>query len=685
MIVDLRWFTSRVSPVGWRLRFNDFTIDWPTKLLSGTALWLAIGALQQPAMAQSIIEYEKDIQPLLSKYCYKCHSSEEPNGKLNLAGLRTKSDVDKAYESWGRAVQLIREEKMPPSDEPAPTTTERELISSWYRSRFVENIVAQPAPFQVRRLSAREYRHTLRSLLGFDLMVNIIGAQETLTESSLVMKLVPTDPQGPSGYRNDTHANPLTTVAWDRYSQIVDSAILELFSPQRRVQLESLAGPLPGSGLNLANADQLLRGLFPRALRRPPPSERIDAAMARVQASPDLVGQLQFEIKSLLMAPDFLYRGLQVAGAPGQQQQQQQPVDDFELAERLSYFIWADMPDEELLHIAEKGALHQPHVFREQIERMLDSPKANNLAEDWAVQWLSLGEIDEVSTNVPLVTALKQQAIDFLRYLICEDRPLLEIIDSDVEFVNVHTERFYAGDKQQLTRYVRPKGIEVEIVPNQRIQLVNTVGRGGILTMPGILAMNHGPIIRGTWILEKILGERLPDPPANVGQVRPNKAGENLTFRQRFEQHRSQATCALCHDKIDPLGFALESYDEQGAFLLAANYKAPRQKKTGADLTEASTKTNLDTSGKLPSGEQFEDVEGLKEILKTTQRHTVVRNIVVQMLSYALCRKLEFYDQPTVDRITRHMLESQGTFRQLIHEIAASLPFREATFPGDKP
>ena len=235
-----------------------------------------------------------------------------------------------------------------------------------------------------------------------------------------------------------------------------------------------------------------------------------------------------------------------------------------------------------------------------------------------------------------------------------------------------------------MKKYVRPKGIEAEIVPNQRIDLLETKGRGGILVMPGILSMNRGPIIRGTWILERILGDFLPDPPANVGQVPPNKEGQQLSFRQRFEQHRAQATCALCHDKIDPLGFALEAYDARGAFLRAADYKTQAIKKA-RNKTPQEGSDNLDTSGRLPSGESFEDLDGLKKILMSSQSETVIRNLVSQMLSYALCRKLEYYDQPTVVSITRRMMEApdHATYQNLIHEIVASLPFRKATIEGD--
>jgi Protein of unknown function (DUF1592)/Protein of unknown function (DUF1588)/Protein of unknown function (DUF1585) len=381
---------------------------------------------------------------------------------------------------------------------------------------------------------------------------------------------------------------------------------------------------------------------------------------------------LRFELKTVLMSPGFLYRGILMDSVPGKQQ----TVDDFELAERLSYFLWADMPDRELHEAAAGGQLRQNHELKKQTDRLLDSSKAYSLAADWAVQWLLLDDISEVSTNVPLVKTLLSQPIDFVDYLIREDRPLLELIDSRIDFVNIHTAKFYESDRLQLKPYERPNGIENEIVPNQRIRLEATEGRGGILTMPGILAMNQGPIIRGTWILERILGVYLPDPPADVGQVQPNKQGENLTFRQRFERHRAQPTCALCHDKIDPLGFALESYDSKGTYLLASNSKSRVRKR------ESSEMPSIDTSGQLPTGESFSDIEELKRIFTTSQRKTVVRNLVVQMLSYAVCRKLEYYDEPTIEAITAKMESTNGTFRQLIHEIVNSLPFKETTLVG---
>ena len=234
----------------------------------------------------------------------------------------------------------------------------------------------------------------------------------------------------------------------------------------------------------------------------------------------------------------------------------------------------------------------------------------------------------------------------------------MELIDSRTAFINPFTAGHYGKDRQQLGAFNKPRGVEVKAFPNRKINLVHTKSRGGILTMPGILEMNRGPVIRGTWILERILGEHLPDPPPDVGQIPNNPRGEKLTFRERFELHRSKPSCAVCHDRIDPLGFALQKYESQ-------NFNP---------------KSMADTSGQLPNGEKFEDFTGLKKLLLTTRREQIIRNIVERTLSYALCRKLKLHDRPTVDRNVKTLSESDGNWQDLVREITVSLPFRETAF-----
>lgn len=594
--------------------------------------------------------FETKIKPILEKYCVDCHSGgDEAKGEVDLTTV-TATNFAERFEHWEAAIERVKAHEMPPEDSPQPTVEERQRLSKWYHDQ-IDSVEAHPGFFDPRRLCASEYRKTLRSLFGFDLEVAIIEAEQTVVEKSLVMKLLQTDPPGASGFRNDTHGNPLTTTLWDQYSYIADAGLAELFSQKRRSSLEEITGPIPQTGMQFDHAEKFVRSFVPRALRRNIADEKVDRIIKSIEQSDDIEAAVKVELKAVLMSAGFMFRGLLMAGETGKQQ----AVDNYELAERLSYFVWGDMPDAELLEAASTGILSNPDNYAAQIERLIDSPKSINLADNFALQWLTLDQVAKQSVQVPEAEALRSQPIDFMHHLFVDNRPLLELLDSQTAFANPFTAKFYGADSKQMVRYRKQKGIEREIVPNQKISLVQTKNRGGILTMPGILEMNRGPVIRGTWILERILGEELPEPPADVGQIPANPPGKNLTFRERFEMHRSKATCAICHDKIDPLGFALQRYD-------GPNYKR---------------NADVDTTGQLPTGESFEDFAGLKQILVTSQSESVIRNIVERTLSYALCRKLEVFDRPTVDKIVDDLIAANGTYRDLVHQVATSLPFQQ--------
>ena len=622
--------------------------------------------------------FESDVKPLLVKYCVKCHSGDQPKAKLDFSEFVTSQDAAAQPDVWETAIELLDAGDMPPEKAAQPTVAERSTVKTWYEDRLIPSIEPRPGEFKPRRLSATEYRNTLRSLFGFELEVAVVEAEQTVAEKSLVLKLLPLDPPGKSGFRNDTSGNPLTTVIWDQYAYLSDAALERLFSKSGRGHLETLVGPIRENGLTSEQARNLVRAFLPRVYRRPVSDADMAQTIKAIDSSTDLVKTLKFELQAALMSPGFIFRGMLMRGEAGVQQ----PVDAFELAERLSYFLWADMPDAELMELAGTGTLSDTAILNTQVDRMLASPKARNLAEDFAVQWLTLDQIARTSKNPPQQVALQSQPIDFMHYLFTDNRPLMELIDSKTAFVSPFTKGFYPKDNQQMARYSKPKGIEVEIVPNQKITLKHTTERGGILTIPGVLAMNRGPVLRGTWVLERILGDRLPDPPANVGQVPDNKKGRNLTFRQRFEMHRNKATCAICHDKIDPLGFALQGYDGRGAYLLAKNNKPSKKIKRRNKPKTVQDPQDIDTSGRLPTGETFDNFAGLKRILVTSQRERVIRNIVRRMISYALCRKLEIYDRPTVDKIVARLKARNGSYRELIHEIVNSLPFRETVIGG---
>ena len=365
--------------------------------------------------------FGSDIQPLLEQYCIKCHGGEKVKGDVDFTTIATNQDVTAHFELWELVADVLAYEEMPPEEaKKRPSSAESKQIQDWYQKQFVDSIQARPGTLQPRRLSAPEYRNTLRSLFGFDLEVSIIKAEQTVIERSLALKLLPTDPPGASGYVNDTHSAPLTTVTWEQYAYLADRALQKLFSFQQHDKLENLIGEtLPpafrATDLTPDQAGSLIRNFAPRALRRPVTETALASALDVLK---DLHGQslldaTKNELKALLVSPGFIYRGLLFDGEPDKQQ----AVDSYELAERLSYFLWEDMPDETLSKSAASGGLKDRQVLVAQIDRMLASPKSRTLSESFAHQWFSLTDIDDAASDATTREALRSQALDFLNYL----------------------------------------------------------------------------------------------------------------------------------------------------------------------------------------------------------------------------------------------------------------------------
>ena len=615
-------------------------------------------------------KFEEEVLPILKNSCLKCHGGEKTKGKVDFSGILTERQAGNHFDLWETVVEVVELGEMPPEEEKPLSSDERKKIRDW-RDEFIKLPAALTIhPFRPRRLSANEYRNTLRSLFGFDLEVGIARAEQTESgEKSLVLKILPPDPPGKSGYFNDTHSTPISTSLLENYAYLAGVSLDRLFSEKGK---ESLSRMLGQNGdwdgkITPTLAEKIVRSFLPQAFRRSVPEERIKAVIDQLAGKEGdaLVLALKFEFKAILISPEFIYRGFlaKPQGKPGRQ-----PVDEFELAERLSYFIWEDMPDDELMDAARKGTLTKNGEIDRQVARMLADPRSRNLSESFGVQLLGLSSIDDQIKNNPIhLHAMRTQPRDFLHYLFTEDRPVMELLDSNVTFVNQSTSGFYGNDRKRLAPFHKPRGIERQRTMNQRLEIKEAEGRGGILTMPSILAMNHGPILRGTWVLRHVLGVRLGEPPADVPPIKPPPRGKKMTFRERFEAHRENVTCARCHEKIDPIGFALDGYDNNGRYLLASYHKRGNQ-------------PPINTSGKLPSGEQFDDFQGLKQILLTKKRGQVVRHLATQVLSYALCRKLGRGDQPVIEEISRKATLENATWKELLIEVANSAPFRETAF-----
>jgi hypothetical protein len=358
----------------------------------------------------------------------------------------------------------------------------------------------------------------------------------------------------------------------------------------------------------------------------------------------------------VLVSPEFLYR-VERPGPGGEAR----PVSDWELASRLSYFLWASMPDGELFRLAAAGRLRDPDVLAAQARRMVRDEKARGLATEFACQWLEIRDFDthdekserHFPTFAQVRPELYEEAVRFFADLFARDGSILELLDTDHTFLNESLAKHY--------------GIPGVAGPEwRRVDGVKAHGRGGVLAFGAILAKQSGasrtsPILRGNWLLESLLGERLPKPPKNVPQLPDDEtATDGLTVRQLVEKHRSVASCAACHSRIDPFGFALEAYDPIGR---------RRQKDLGD--------RPVDTRAELRDGTRFEGLDGLKGYLLTRRKEEFRRQFCRKLVGYALGRAVQLSDEPLIDKMLGRLDAGGNRFSVALEAIVRSRPFRE--------
>jgi hypothetical protein len=328
------------------------------------------------------------------------------------------------------------------------------------------------------------------------------------------------------------------------------------------------------------------------------------------------------------------------------------------LASKLSYFLWSTMPDEPLLALAESGQLLKTNVYKAQIKRMLADPKAVALGERFAMQWLEIerlgSEVNPDARKYPEFTAelresMRREVATTFNYIFQNDRPLLELLDADYAFVN-----------QQLAAIYGISGVSGEQL--RKVGLT-TKNRGGVTGMAAVHALTSfplrtSPVLRGRWILEELLGEKVPPPPPDVPALEESaKDVHNLSMRTQLKTHRAKAECAGCHDRMDPLGFSLENFDNLGRW------------------RDSYEKFPVDAQGTLSSGESFTGPAGLKKILMD-RKDQVMRHLTRKMTGYAFGRELNRFDECVVDRALEALQKNEYRPSVLIEQIAFSFPFR---------
>jgi hypothetical protein len=428
-------------------------------------------------------------------------------------------------------------------------------------------------------------------------------------------------------------------------------------APPEPASVKLLLVARPGAGVtDRAAAEKVLGEFARRAYRRPvKPDEQArlmklyDVAVKQGEKFPEA---LKLPMKAVLVSPHFLYRIEEDPKNPNDVR----TISDYEFATRLSYFLWSSMPDEELFRLAEKGELRRPAVLEAQVKRMLKDPKAKALSENFAGQWLQLRNLKTLSPDKNLFpawdeelrAAMAREAEAFFEYIVQTDRPILDFLDADYTFVNERLAKHYGISGVSGSQFRKVA------LPDNR--------RGGIVTMASTMTITSNPtrtspVKRGKWILENVLGTPPPPPAPDVPELPP--VGQlKGTLRQQMEQHRADPKCAVCHAKLDPLGFGLENFDGIGAWRAQDN------------------KVNIDASGELPGGLKFSGPAQLRKVLlgKADQFRSCFAE---KLLTFGLGRGLEYYDKCALDGVVAAAKADGDKFSAMVLAVVRSDPFQK--------
>jgi hypothetical protein len=668
--------------------------------------------------------FHERVEPILETYCYGCHGGGTREGGHAFDEFESDKELVGDTKLWLAVLKNVRSGVMPPPDEAKPSEKERRQLFEWIERDAFGADPADPDPGRVtlRRLNRVEYRNTVRDLTGVD--------YDTSSE-------FPPDDSG-YGFDNIGDALSVSPLLMEKYLSAARAIVAKAVpsgqpdkgdkgaeEAYRRIFVK---GPPPKNGAKReAYARAILGQFVRRAYRRAADDRTVSRLTALAKAAYSSPNQ-SFEsgvgaaMVAVLASPRFLFRVEDVAAKSADERYPL--VDEYSLASRLSYFLWSTTPDDELLDLAERGSLRAN--LNDQVERMLKDDRSAALAENFAGQWLrardiqhldiepvgALGlqpELDELQGKLfrmrrererlrkpddrrsdkerenaeehderwqereriraeyrrlkevgdmfddELRRAMRDETEKYFDYVVHENRDVLELVDSNYTFLNATLAKHYGIDGV--------KGDEM-----RRVELPADSPRGGVITQATMLAATSNPnrtspVKRGLFILENILGSPpVPPPPANVPLLEMAETGiqdHRPTIRELQEQHRRDPTCSACHARMDPLGLALENFNALGMWRDTENERP------------------IDASGMLLTGEKFDGIRQLKTIIKEQHRLDFYRCLTEKLLTYALGRGLEYYDEPTVDRIVERLDRKKGMFSVLLTGVIDSAPFQK--------
>ncbi len=603
----------------------------------------SLAADNEALKADAEAYFKGSVTPFIKTYCSPCHQSRRPTRAGVNFDPALKTPGHAAFtEQWKKSLARVRVHDMPPKEAPQPSEADRQILDHWLdKLKYLSE--KDPGPFVIRRLTKTEFGNTLRDLFGVD--------------PSLAAGL-------PDEVSGEGYLNSLSPLQLEQYMAIADKVLRQIIAPvgapPTRIQ-KQLFGEAPQPSANPRDAArQVARSLAKKAYRRPPTEAELDVLLQAFDLGRNnqlsYQQALHFMLKAVLVSPQFLFI---TPAREAAADTRIVPLDDYQLASRLSYLLWATMPDAELMALADRGTLHEPAVLKAQTKRLLDDRRSRALFDGFGAQWLGVGTLQKQvfePSLFPQMTpelrlAMYEEARLFFESIVREDQSIVRFVDADYTYLNQSLASVYGLKKS-------PKG------PAMRRVRLNDPNRGGLLGMPAILAATSfsnrtSPVKRGVWVLEQLLGEKVPAAPPNVPPLdqQDQASISKLTMRQRTELHRTNPVCANCHQLLDPIGFGLENFDAIGQW---------RDKESNGGP--------IDAAGELPGAKHFSSPKDLKAII-AGRTNDLSRNLVEKLLAYALGRRLEGYDEIVVDNLMEDVAADGFRMRSIINGVVLSYPF----------
>ena len=654
--------------------------------------------------------FEKTVRPFIENYCADCHS-EDGEGGLDLSRFETQSDAVSELELWSEVLKAVEQKEMPPSDASQPDAESRSRVQEAIVNLIAASGRKLPALGRLRRLNRVEYENTIRDLFRlsrdcFNNSSRIVQTTDYFNPASGRMprsvfavsyffnahrrhsdlpgvSSLPVDPRVEHGFANDQDSLSLSPLQLQNYFELATSVL----NNREFAQISGLWESMFAADDSLSKSEQVLRAhrqirvFLPRAFRQDLSEEDLkvyfDLFDSEFQSAGSYTSAMKTTVAAMLVSPKFLFRREFMPIDPATLSVSE--VDrrrSYAMASRLSYFLWGSMPDDQLFQAAKEGRLSRDFDLVAQVKRMMNDVRVKSLATGFGMQWLKLSKVasalpdktvfpkyykDRPMLPPPAVSMMIEQLL-FFETVMVEDLSIMEFIKSDFGYLNRQLMDWYGVDIEKSVGYSAPLD-KFEDFYRVKWQDAN---RGGVLSAGATLVANStttrtSPVYRGAWVLDVIFNSPPPPAPADVPPLEPEgdgKAVEKLNVREKLEKHRLDPACATCHSRIDPLGFALESFDAVGRW--RENYEAGDQ---------------VDASGDL-DGSEFDGPAQFKEVI-ARENSRYVKAFVEHTIKYALGRQLHYSDDAEVRRVVAAVSEEELRFRSVIKQVVLSKMFRQ--------